>query len=59
MFDKGNADASRVEAVESVLLSGICGPFLAAVHQCADNTGIVTLPSWSSLSVWGWPTLVK
>ena len=30
-----------MEGIESFLLSGICGPRLAAVHQCADNTGIV------------------
>ena len=36
-----SADASQVEAIESFLLSGICGPRLAAVHQCADSTCIV------------------
>ena len=32
---------SQVEGIESFLLSGICGPLLAAVHPCTDNTGIV------------------
>ena len=40
-YVKDTADASQVEGIESFLLSGICGPRLAAVHQCADNTGIV------------------
>ena len=35
------ADISQVEGTESFLLSGMCGPHLAAVHQCADDTGIV------------------
>ena len=40
-YAKDTADASQVEGIESFLLSGLCGPRLAAVHQCADNTGIV------------------
>ena len=32
------ADTSQVEGVESFLLSGICSPYLTAVHQCADDT---------------------
>ena len=39
-YAKDTADASLVEGIESFLLSGICGPRLATVHQCADNTGI-------------------
>ena len=35
------ADASQVECVEPSLLPGICSSCLAAVQQCADNTGIV------------------
>ena len=40
-YAKDTADVSQVEGIESFLLSGICGPRLAAVKQCADNTGIV------------------
>ena len=40
-YAKDTADASQMEGIESFLLSGICGPRLAAVHQCADDTGIV------------------
>ena len=40
-YAKDMVDASQVEGIESFLLSGICGPRLAAVHQCADITGIV------------------
>ena len=40
-YTKDTADASQVEGIESFLLSGICGPRLAAVHQCSANTGIV------------------
>ena len=40
-YAKDSADASQMEGIESFLLSGICGPRLAAVHQCADNAGIV------------------
>ena len=40
-YARDTADASQVEGIESFLPSGICGPRLAAVHQCADNTGIV------------------
>ena len=40
-YAKDTADASQVEGIESFLLSGICGPCLAIVHQCADDTGIV------------------
>ena len=35
------ADASQVECVEPTLLPGICSPCLAAIQQCADNTGNV------------------
>ena len=38
---KDTTDAFQVEGIESFILSGICGPSLAAVHQCADNTSIV------------------
>ena len=40
-YAKDMADASQVEGIESFLLSGVCGPSLAAIHQCADNTGII------------------
>ena len=40
-YAKDTADASQVEGTVSFLVSGICGPRLAAVHQFADNTGIV------------------
>ena len=40
-YAKDTADASQVEGIESFLLSGICGPRLVAVHQCADNGGII------------------
>ena len=40
-YAQDTADASHVDGIESFLLSCICGPRLAAVHQCADNTGIV------------------
>ena len=40
-YAKDTADTSQEEGMECFLLSGICGPCLAAVHQCADNTGIV------------------
>ena len=40
-YSQDTADASQVECVESSLLPGICSPHLAAIHQCADNTGIV------------------
>ena len=42
-YAKYTADASQVECVEPSPLSGICRPRLAAVQQCADNTGIVDL----------------
>ena len=35
------ADASQVECVKPSLLPSICSPCLAAIQQCADNTGIV------------------
>ena len=35
------ANASQVECVEPTLLPGICSPSLAAIQQCADNTGNV------------------
>ena len=40
-YEKDKEDASQVEEIESFLLSGICGPRLAAVHQSADNTDII------------------
>ena len=40
-YAKDSVDASQMEGIESFLLSGICGPRLAAVRQCADDTGIV------------------
>ena len=40
-YAKDTVDASQMEGIESFLLSGICGPRLAVIHQCADNTGIV------------------
>ena len=40
-YAKNKADSSQMEGNESFLLSGICGPRLTNVHQCADNTGIV------------------
>ena len=40
-YAKDTTDASQMEGIESFLLSGICGARLAAIHQCADNTGIV------------------
>ena len=40
-YAKYTADASQVECVEPSLLPGICRPRLAAIQQCADNTGIV------------------
>ena len=40
-YSQDTADASHVECVEPSLLPGICSPRLAAIQQCADNTGIV------------------
>ena len=40
-YAQDTADVSQVECVESSLLPGICRPCLAAIQQCADNTGIV------------------
>ena len=40
-YAKEKADASQVEGIGSIHLSGIRGPRLAAVHQCADNTSTV------------------
>ena len=40
-YAKDTADASQVEGIESFLLFSICGPRLASVHQCADDTSIV------------------
>ena len=39
-YAKDTVDASQVEGIESFPLSGICGPRLTAVHQCAGNTGL-------------------
>ena len=40
-YAQDRADASQVECVEPPLLPGICSPRLAAILQCAGNTGIV------------------
>ena len=40
-YAQDTADASQVEFVVPSLLPGICSPCLAAIQQCADNTGIV------------------
>ena len=40
-YAQDTADASQVECVEPTLLPGICSPCLAAIQQCADNTGNV------------------
>ena len=40
-YAEDTADASHVECVEPTLLPGICSPCLAAIQQCADNTGNV------------------
>ena len=42
-YAQDTADASQVECVEPTLLSGICSPCLAAIQQCANNTGNVDL----------------
>ena len=39
-YSQDTAHASQVECVEPSLLPGICSPRLAAIQQCADNTGI-------------------
>ena len=40
-YAQDTADASQVECVKPPLLPGICSPCLAAIQQCAGNTGIV------------------
>ena len=40
-YVQDTADASQVESVKPSLLPGICSPCLAAIQQCAGNTGIV------------------
>ena len=40
-YSQDTADAFQVELVEPSLLPGICSPCLAAMQQCADNTGVV------------------
>ena len=40
-YAQDTADASQVECVEPTLLPDICSPCLAAIQQCADNTGNV------------------
>jgi len=40
-YTQDTTNASQVEDVESSLVSGICGPCLAAVKKCADDAGIV------------------
>ena len=42
-YAQDTADASLVECVEPTFLPGICSPCLAAIQQCADNTGNVYL----------------
>ena len=42
-YAQDTANASQVECVEPTLLPGICSPCLAAIQQCADNTGNVDL----------------
>ena len=39
-YSQDTADASQLECVETSLLPGIRSPCLAAIQQCADNTGI-------------------
>ena len=52
-YAQDTADASQVECVKPSLLPGICSPCLAAIQQCAGNTGIVDQPSLSSQTAWG------
>ena len=40
-YAKDTTDASQMKGTEFFLLPGICGARLVAIHQCADNTGIV------------------
>ena len=40
-YAQDTADAFRAECVELSLLPGICSPSLAAIQQCAANTGIL------------------
>ena len=40
-YVEDTANASHVKCVEPTLLPGICSPCLAAIQQCADNTGNV------------------
>ena len=40
-YAQDTADASQVECVEPTLMPGMCSPCLAAIQQCADNTGNV------------------
>ena len=40
-YAQDTADASHMEYVKPSLLPGICSPCLAAIQQCASNTGIV------------------
>ena len=40
-YYQDTADASQVECVKPSLLPGICSQCLAAIQQCAGNTGIV------------------
>ena len=40
-YAQDRTDHSQVECVELTLLPGICSPCLAAIQQCADNTGNV------------------
>ena len=46
-YAKDMADASQLEGVEFFLLSGICGPRLAAIHQCAESQEVN--PVWTPL----------
>ena len=40
-YAQNTAYASYVEYVEPSLMCGMCSPCLAAINQCAGNTGIV------------------
>ena len=45
--------ASQVECVKPSLLPSIGSSCLAAIQQCAGNTGIVDQPPLSSQTAWG------
>ena len=48
-YSQDTVDASQVECIEPSLLPGICSPCLAAIQQCADNTGNVVFTYSSGL----------